>query len=121
MSRDIMGDTNAVLDHHLEAFGSQDMEEIMADYEEDSVVVTNLGVYRGLDEIRELFEGLFEEFSQEGATIEVDDTIHEEDFAYLLWHGDTPVSVYEFCTDTFYVPNETIEFQSFAGKIEEKG
>lgn len=115
-----MGDTNAVLDHHLDAFGTQNMEEVMADYDEDSIVVTNLGVYRGLDEIGDLFETLFAEFSQDGATIEVDDTIHENDFAYLLWHGDTPENVYEFCTDTFYIPDETIEFQSFAGKIEPK-
>ena len=115
-----MGDTKAVLGHHLEAFGNQDMADILADYGEDSVVVTNLGVYRGLDGIRELFETLFEEFAQDGATVEVDDTIHEEDFAYLLWHGDTPDNVYEFCTDTFYIPEATIEFQSFAGKIEAK-
>ncbi|WP_435349538.1 nuclear transport factor 2 family protein [Haloarchaeobius sp. HRN-SO-5] len=115
-----MTDTDAVLDHHLDAFANQDLEEIMVDYVEDSVVVTNLGVYRGLDEIKELFAELLDEFSQEGTTIEVDDTIFEGDFAYLLWHAETPDNVYEFCTDTFYIPEETIDFQTFAGKTEPK-
>jgi ketosteroid isomerase-like protein len=115
-----MSDTDAVLDHHLDAFGNQNLEETMVDYVEDSIVVTNLGVYRGLDGIEELFTGLYDEFSQDGTTIEVDDTIVEGDFAYLLWHAETPDNVYEFCTDTFYIPEDTIEFQTFAGKIESK-
>ena len=116
-----MNDTEAVLDHHLDAFSTQALEEVMIDYAEGSTVVTNLGVCRGLEEIEGLFADLFDEFAQDGATIDVDDTIVEGEFAYLLWHGETPDNVYEFCTDTFYIPGETIEFQTFAGKIEPKG
>lgn len=115
-----MSKTDTVLDHHLEAFANQDLEEIMIDYVEDSIIVTNLGVYRGLDGVEELFTELFDEFSQDGTTLEVDDTIVEGDFAYLLWHAETPDNVYEFCTDTFYIPGNSIEFQTFAGKIEPK-
>ena len=115
-----MSDTQDVLDHHLDAFGNQNLEKVMIDYTEDSVVVTNMGVFRGLDEIEELFTGLFDEFSQEGTTLDVDDTIVEGEFAYLLWHAETPDNVYEFCTDTFHIPNETIDFQTFAGKVEPK-
>jgi len=113
-----MNDTEAVLDHHLDAFATQDLAAVMTDYAEESTIVTNLGVCRGLDEIEGLFADLFEEFEQEGATIQVDDTIVEDEFAYLLWHGETPDNVYEFCTDSFYIPDEIIEFQTFAGKIE---
>lgn len=113
-----MSTTQSVLDDHLEAFETQDLEKVMIDYGDDSIVVTNLGVFKGLDGIEGLFTDLFEEFSQPGTTIEVDDTIVEGDFAYLLWHGETPDNVYEFCTDTFYILEETITFQTFAGKIE---
>lgn len=115
-----MTDTDDVLDHHLEAFANQDLEEIMIDYDDDSVVVTNMGVFRGRDGIEDLFTDLFDEFSQEGATLEVDDTTVEGEFAYLLWHAETPDNVYEFCTDTFYIPEGTIDFQTFAGKVEPK-
>lgn len=79
-----MTDTATVLDHHLDAFANQNLEEIMSDYGDDSVVVTNMGIFRGLDEIEELFADLADEFSQEAATIEVNDTIVEDEFAYLL-------------------------------------
>ena len=115
-----MTDTDAVLDHHLEAFANQDLEETMVDYTDESVVITNVGTFRGPEEIEGLFTDLFEEFSQPGTTLEVDDTITEGDFAYLLWHAETPDNVYAFCTDTFYIPDGTIEFQTFAGKIEPK-
>ena len=113
-----MSNTESVLDHHLEAFADQDLDETIVDYDDDSVVVTNMGTFRGLDEIEGLFTNLYDEFSQEGTTLEVDDTIVEGEFAYILWHAETPDNVYEFCTDTFYVPEETIEFQTFAGKVE---
>lgn len=115
-----MSDTTAVLEHHLDAFGNQDLEEVMVDYTDDSVVVTNMGVFRGLDEIEGLFADLFAEFSQDGSTIDVDDTVVEGDFAYLLWHGETPDNGYEFCTDTFHIPDGTINYQSFAGQIHPK-
>ena len=115
-----MSDTQSVLDDHLDAFANQDLEKVMVDYTDDSTVVTNMGVFRGLEEIEGLFADLFEEFSQEGSTIEVDDTVVDGEFAYLLWHGESPDNVYEFCTDTFHIPEETIDFQTFAGKIEPK-
>ncbi|MFB6280456.1 MAG: nuclear transport factor 2 family protein [Haloferacaceae archaeon] len=116
-----MTDTRAVFDHHVEAFGSQDLEEIMVDYDDDSVIVTNMGTFRGLDEIEGLFADLFEEFSQPGTALTVDERIVEGEFAYLVWHAETPDNVYEFCTDTFHVPDGTISFQTFAGKVESKG
>jgi ketosteroid isomerase-like protein len=113
-----MSDTRSVFEHHVEAFGNQDLAEIMVDYTDDSVVVTNMGTFRGLDEIEGLFTDLFDEFSQPGTELEVDEMTVEGDFAYLLWHAETPDNVYEFCTDTFHVPDGTIDFQTFAGKVE---
>jgi hypothetical protein len=104
----------------VETFAEQELKAIMENYEDDSVVVTNMGVFRGLDEIEEMFADFFDEFSREGATIEVDDTIVEGAFAYLLWHGETPDDVYEFCTDTFYIPEGSIDFQTLAGNVEPK-
>jgi hypothetical protein len=79
------------------------------------------GTFRGLDEIEELFTGLFAEFSQEHTSVTVDEMIVEGEFGYLLWHGETPDNVYEFCTDTFHIPDGTIQFQTYAGKTEPKG
>lgn len=115
-----MTSTDAVLEHHLDAFGEQDLEEIMVDYTDDSTIVTNLGTFRGLDEIEGLFTDLFAEFSQEGTTIDVEQQIVEDEFAYIVWQGETPENDYEFATDTFHIPDDTIQFQTFAGKITPK-
>ena len=112
-----MATTEDVLDHHLTTFAEQDLEGVMADYTDESVVVTNMGMFRGLAEIEGLFEDLFAEFSQAGATIDVDQQTVEDEFAYIVWHGESPENVYEFATDTFYIPDDEILFQTFAGKV----
>ena len=116
-----MSTTESVLDHHLTAFAEKDMDAILADYTEESVIVTNIGTFRGLDEIRGLYEDLFSEFSQEGTTMEVTQQEIEDDFAFIVWEAETPDNVYEFATDTFEIDDGEIEFQSFAGKITPKG
>ncbi|MDL5361118.1 nuclear transport factor 2 family protein [Halalkalicoccus sp. NIPERK01] len=115
-----MNTTESVLDHHLETFGEQDIEGIMEDYTDESVVVTNMGTFRGLEEIEGLFENLFSEFSAPEASITMDQQLVEGEFGYIVWHAETPENVYEFATDTFYIPDEAIEFQTFAGKLSPK-
>ncbi|MFB6112670.1 MAG: nuclear transport factor 2 family protein [Halodesulfurarchaeum sp.] len=112
-----MATTTDVLEHHLDTFGTQDLEGVMEDYDDESVIVTNMGTFRGLGEIEGLFEDLFAEFSMDGASIDMVQETTEGDFGYIVWEGETPENVYEFATDTFYIPEETIEFQTFAGKI----
>lgn len=115
-----MSTTESVLDHHLDAFADQDLDAVMDDYAEESVVVTNMGTHRGLDEIEGLFSNLFAEFSQPGSEIEVTQKEIEGDVAYIVWHGETPENDYEFATDTFLIRDGIIETQTFAGKIEPK-
>jgi ketosteroid isomerase-like protein len=115
-----MKTTREVLEDHLTSFGSGDLEGILADYEDDSVVITPERTYDGLDEIPEFFEGLFAEFGQEGSTSNIDLQKVEDDIAFITWHGETPDNVYEFCTDTFVVEDGVITTQTFAGKIEPK-
>ncbi|MFB6107863.1 MAG: nuclear transport factor 2 family protein [Haloplanus sp.] len=115
-----MSTTGDVLDHHLDAFTSQDLDMTLEDYTDDSIIITNMGTFRGLDEIEELFSGLFEEFSQAGSSIELDQRTVEDEYAYIVWHGENPDNVYEFCTDTFVVEDGAITRQTFAGKIEPK-
>lgn len=112
--------TETVLEHHLTTFGEQDLAGVMEDYTDESVVVTNMGTFRGLDEIEGLFEDLFAEFSQDGATIDMEQEIVEDEFAYIVWQAETPENVYEFATDTFYIPDDEILFQTFAGKVSPK-
>jgi ketosteroid isomerase-like protein len=40
-----------VFDHHAQALGAEDLEEIVADYSDDAVFITPAGVQRGKDGI----------------------------------------------------------------------
>ncbi|MFQ3319912.1 MAG: hypothetical protein ACI8UR_002182 [Natronomonas sp.] len=115
-----MSTTERVLDHHLEAFETQDLEAVMVDYDESSTVVTNMGAFHGLEEIEGLFTELFAEFDVPDAEINMHQTTVEGEFGYIVWDAETPENVYEFATDTFHIPGDIIEFQTFAGKIEPK-
>lgn len=115
-----MKTTQEVLDDHLAAFGGGDMDKILEDYDDTSVIITPDQTYRGLDEIPGFFEGLFADFGQEGAEASIDLQKVEGDIAYITWHGDTPDNVYEFCTDTFVVEDGIITTQTYGGKVETK-
>ena len=113
--------TESVLDHHLDAFADRDIEETLADYDDDSVVVTNTdGSFHGLEEIRTLFEGLFAEFGQSDVDFELDRTETEGDVAYIVWHAETPDNSYEFATDTFVVRDGTIRTQTLGAVVTPK-
>lgn len=115
-----MSSTQDVLDHHLDTFVAQDLDGIMEDYTEESFVVTPMGTFRGLDGVEELFTDLFAEFSQPGTDITLDQQTTEGDWAYIIWHAETPDNVYEYCTDTFEIRDGEIRKQTFAGKISPK-
>jgi ketosteroid isomerase-like protein len=48
-----------VFAHHGQAVGAEDLDELLADFAGDAVVITPAGVNRGKDAIREAFGQLF--------------------------------------------------------------
>ncbi|SHH34616.1 nuclear transport factor 2 family protein [Halobaculum gomorrense] len=120
-STSLSATTESVLDHHLDAFMDQNMDEMLADYTDDSVVITNTsGTFRGLDEIRTLFEGLFAEFGQGDVEFQLDTRVVEGDIAYIVWHAETPDNSYEFATDTFHVHDGAISTQTLGAVVTSK-
>lgn len=107
----------AVLDHHVHAFAAGDVDAMLADYTEDSVFITPQGILKGPAEIRPLFEAMIEEFSSPDAS----STIHQRHasgpVAYMIWSAETPQNSYRFATDTIYVVDGRIVYQTFAADI----
>ena len=105
-------ETEAVLKRHLAAVISHNVDEILNDYTEKSVLFTPEGVVHGLVEIRAFFEGFFDSMTSEALeefTMLREDV--EGEFAYILWASEPYVSV---GTDTFYVRDGKIAVQTFA-------
>jgi ketosteroid isomerase-like protein len=112
-----MSTTLDIIDHHLRSFADGDLEGIMQDYTEDSVLFTIDGAIEGCGPIRRLMTGLFTEFAKPGASFEMRVKSVEGEVAHIVWSGETADNRYEFATDTFVVRDGKIAYQSFAGKI----
>ena len=115
-----MATTKEVFDHHNETFANLDLEGVLEDYAEDSTIVSNMGTYSGMDEIREMFEAFFEEFDDPDATFELKEEIVEGNIGYTTWEAESPENVYEFGTDTFFIQDGKIVDQTFAAKVSSK-
>lgn len=113
--------TEQVLDHHLKAFGDGDMEAILSDYTEESVMLTPNGPLKGHEQLEPAFAGLFEEFAKPGASFTIQQRIIEGNVAYIVWTAETADNVYEQGTDTFVVRDGKIAVQSFTPKVTPKG
>jgi len=108
--------TESVLQHHLRCFGSADLNGIISDYTEKSVLFLPSGVLRGTQEIRKHFAGMFAEFAQPGVSFEMVRQDVDGEHAYLIWKARTANNDYELGTDTFVIRDGKIEVHSLAWK-----
>lgn len=111
--------TREVLEHHLEAFKNNDIEATMADYSEESIVVTPDGTARGLAEIRKNFEGAFKLFPKDSITFTMTKTVVLQDVAYILWQAKTPKFELSYATDSFIIRDGKILRQTYAGAVKQ--
>lgn len=101
--------TEAILKHHMEALGAGDLDAVLADYTEDSVIIQGENVMKGLEAIRGMFQvatnaGIF-------GKLEVTNQVIEGDYAYITW---TIPGTIPFGTDTFVVDDGKIRLQTVA-------
>jgi hypothetical protein len=109
--------TQAVIERHLAAFAAGDVEALLSDYTDNSVLFTANGPLIGAGQIRGFMTDLFAEFAKPGARFDMH-TLHvAAEVGFMLWSATTADNVYELATDTFVVRDGTIAFQSFAGKV----
>src|SRR5687767_6834150 len=115
-----MTSTRDVLDHHLQCFGSRDLDGTLADFAADSVLLTANGALRGLPAIREFFARVYTEFDQPGTTAAVRQVLVERDFAFVCWDAETPDHTYEGASDSFLIRDGRIAVQTFRAKVTAK-
>ncbi len=112
-----MSSTHNVLENHLGRFAAGDLDGLMADYTEESVLFTQSGALQGRRAIRGLMSGLFAEFAKPGARFTMQVQSISGDVGFIVWSAETADNRYEFATDTFVVRGGKISHQSFAAKL----
>ncbi len=113
-------ETKRVWQHHIEAWDAADLDAIMADYSEDSILILNNTVKRGIEPVRSVFANLFDLFGK-GQNI-IDPEVIEEEAIYITWHF-TPEAEGGTCydgTDSFVLQDSIIKYQTIASLLYEK-
>ena len=113
--------TESVLNHHGQTFAAGDLDGIMEDYTEDSVLIAPDGTLTGLDSIRGAFAGFFEGLFKPGSYEFTMDRVEiVGDVGYIVWHSVNQGAEVTLGTDTFVLRDGKIAVQTFAAKIEER-
>jgi hypothetical protein len=109
--------TKKVLDHHVLTFQGNDLDGVMADYTEESVLITPDRTYKGLAEIRENFVQAFNALPANGTTMTITKSVVSNDVAYIVWKAVTPTLEFKYATDTFIIADGKIISQTYAGDV----
>jgi ketosteroid isomerase-like protein len=103
--------TQATLVHHLQALGGGQLEAVLSDYSEESVIFTANGVFKGQNAIQLFFEATIKNTPQGvmAAFTMIRQDI-EGEVAYILWKAEPFIPL---ATDTFVVRNGKIMAKTF--------
>jgi hypothetical protein len=104
-----------IFDHHAYALVAGDIDELVADYAEDSVVITPAGVTRGKDGVR----AAFAELLPADAVFDVQSKTFDGDVLLLEWMLDSPAARTEG-VDTFVFGDGMIRVQTVSHTVHPK-
>jgi ketosteroid isomerase-like protein len=99
-----------IFQHHAQALGAGDLDEIVADYAEDAVFISPAGVKRGHDGVREAFTQLLADVPD--AAWDLKTLIFENDVLFLEWAADAGATRVDDGIDTFVFRDGLIRVQT---------
>jgi ketosteroid isomerase-like protein len=108
-----------VFAHHAEALGAGDLDEIVADYADDAVLITPAGTRRGKDDDRAAFVHLLGDVPN--AAWELKTEIYEGDVLFLEWAATAAATFVEDGIDTFVFRDGLIRVQTVRYTLQHKG
>jgi hypothetical protein len=112
--------TQSVLDHHLQALTTGNLDELMSDYSDDASLVMIDATYHGRDAIRGFFTQAVQQFAHPEAKLELRQSQVAGETAMIVWDGETPNLRFDFATDSFVIRDGRILVQTFAAKVTPK-
>jgi ketosteroid isomerase-like protein len=104
-----------VFAHHGQALGAEDLDEIVADYTEDAILVVQKKVYRGRDGARQVFTQLLSDVPQAQWKLE---TVFADDLLYLEWKATGGGRKAEDGVDTFVFADGMIRAQTIVYTVQ---
>ena len=108
-----------VFQHHAQALGAGDLDEIVADYADDAFLITPAGVNRGKDGVRAAFVQLLADVPD--AAWDLKTQLYEGDVLFLEWAADAARTQVEDGIDTFVFRDGLIRVQTVRYTLLHKG
>ena len=103
--------------HHLSSFQDNDLQAVISDYTNESVLITEGGTYMGPEEIEGFFTDLMVHFPKQDSDFELDKLVAKDGMVYIIWHAKTPSLEVALGSDTFIVKDGKIFQQTFVGQM----
>src|SRR4051812_7404372 len=97
------GVSTNLLVRHLNSFMHNDLQAVMLDYTDKSLLITQDATYTGLNEIKEFFTNLMIHFPKQESKFELDKMIVKDELGFIVWHANTPSLIVSLGTDTFII------------------
>ncbi len=104
--------------HHVQALGVGDLDEIVADYTDDAVLITPAGVRRGKDGVRAGFIQMLADVPDANWNLKTQ--IYENDILFLEWAADAAATRVEDGIDTFVFRDGMIRVQTVRYTLQHK-
>ena len=102
--------------HHAAALGAGDLDEILADYTDDAVIISPEGPVSGRDGIREAFARILAALPD--ATWDIPTQIFEEDVLFITWSATSEKTRVRDAVDTFVFRDGLIRVQTVQYTVE---
>lgn len=109
-----------VLSHHLTCVARSDVDGIMEDYTDDSILFSPDGVLVGRALIRQFFQSLTGTMLPAGTSFTAVRQDVRGDTAFLLWHAESSMMKFHLGAETLVVRDGMIVTHSFAAAVEQK-
>jgi hypothetical protein len=109
-----------LLMHHLASFKDNDLDAVVSDYTDESVLITADTIYTGRQAIRGFFAGMIPQFPKQKTRFDLDKMIVNEGLALIVWHATTPTLNVPLGTDSFLLKDGKILQQTFVGQMQRR-
>ena len=103
-----------IFEHHLGVFGSGDIEGILADYNETSVIIYGDKIWRGIEGARDFFHLWLDNLIPTGSDFNLINRISDDDMLYITWNAESENYIFDYGTDTFIFKDDKIWRQTVA-------
>jgi ketosteroid isomerase-like protein len=99
-----------IFDHHVSALAAGDLDELLADYADDAVIISPEGAVRGKAGIRQAFTQILTALPE--ATWDVPTRIYEDDVLFIEWSAVSKAGRVTDGTDTLVFAGDGIRAQT---------